>query len=641
MRLRLIALPLAAASLFAVVPSAQAAYFPGQVIDAAPGLSAVQKADVAPDGSGAVAYLRNVGGVDHLFVVRLVNGGFLPPERVDSGVAEAASDAQIVAVDGGRLIVAWNAGGRLLVSARAASDAGWPAPAPVYDERAGGRRVSNLSLDASIFGVPYVAFTTTGAGGADVRCARVVGGRWTVDPERLDVNPAAAAGDGAAKHPDVAAAADGTALAVWGETAVDGRVHLFARRLTRRGVASTVRELSVASLNGRPSLGAGSPDAAMEFDSSYGWVAFRQTFNDGGPRSRVLARRLVASDFGAPVAVDGLGFPAAQGAMTPRLAIDGLGRGIVTSVREASLQTVGAIVRNDAFRLPVRIDSLANTGASFAVPTAFGSRALVAWQRAPGAGRPSEIRARRLATDSPEPEAVISRPELGPSAASLGLVDASDRAGDTVIAFLQGAAGARRLVAAVEDRPPGTPAVTTHSGWQNNPRPKIKWTPASDLWGSPTYRLNLAGLDIDRGTSTFFRPGADLPDGVYLYRVIATDRRGQARESHDRNLRVDTTEPTIFRIAPPVQAGQQVLLSLVDAAPAPPGVFPGPGSGIVLARISFGDGSPSVVTRRRSAPVRIDIPHVYERRGRFKASVRVADKAGNSARKRFVVKVGK
>ena len=52
----------------------------------------------------------------------------------------------------------------------------------------------------------------------------------------------------------------------------------------------------------------------MEFDSSYGWVAFRQTFDDGGPRSRVLARRLVASDFGAPVAVDGLGFPASQGA---------------------------------------------------------------------------------------------------------------------------------------------------------------------------------------------------------------------------------------------------------------------------------------------------------------------------------------
>ena len=266
-----------------------------------------------------------------------------------------------------------------------------------------------------------------------------------------------------------------------------------------------------------------------------------------------------------------------------------------------SVANLSADVRRDPCTTPsdpAAVDALAATGRSFAAPRAGDGPSRGSGRPAPAA---EEIRGRRLGTEPSEPETPVSRPDLGPAVASRGLVDASDRAGDTVIAFLQGAAGARRLVAAVEDRPPGAPAVTTHSGWQNNPRPKIKWTGASDLWGSPTYRLILGGLDIGRGTSTFFRPAGDLPDGVYLYRVIATDRRGQARQSRDRNLRVDTTQPTIFNIAPPVRVGTQVLLSLVDAA-RPAGGVSRPGSGIVLAKINFGDGSPPVVERRRSAP---------------------------------------
>ena len=233
-------------------------------------------------------------------------------------------------IDGGRLTVGWNAGGRLMASSRAAGDGAWAPPATIYDQRAAGRTVTNVSFDASINGVPYVAFTTIAQRRECRRALGADGGRRLGRGSRpLDVNPAANAGDGPLKRPDVAANDEGTSFVVWGETGSDGRSHVFGRRVTRSGVASTVREISVPSLDGRPGVGADSAEMSQEFDSSYGWVVFRERFADGSTtRSRTIARRLVASDFDPPVTIDGLGFPAAEGSTTPRVSIDGRGRGL-------------------------------------------------------------------------------------------------------------------------------------------------------------------------------------------------------------------------------------------------------------------------------------------------------------------------
>ena len=53
--------------------------------------------DVARDGTGALAYVKRVGGVDHVFVSRLVDGAFQPPEQVDAGLAGAGSQPVVAA----------------------------------------------------------------------------------------------------------------------------------------------------------------------------------------------------------------------------------------------------------------------------------------------------------------------------------------------------------------------------------------------------------------------------------------------------------------------------------------------------------------------------------------------------------------
>ena len=67
--------------------------------------------DVARDGTGALAYVKRVAGIDHVFVSRLVNGAFQSPEQIDAGLAGAGSQPVVAASDGGRLVVAYVSGG--------------------------------------------------------------------------------------------------------------------------------------------------------------------------------------------------------------------------------------------------------------------------------------------------------------------------------------------------------------------------------------------------------------------------------------------------------------------------------------------------------------------------------------------------
>src|SRR3954469_16185443 len=58
--------------------------------------------DLARDGSGAIAYLRNDGGAPHVFVARLADGAFRAPERVDPGTG-SATEVKVAVGDGNRL----------------------------------------------------------------------------------------------------------------------------------------------------------------------------------------------------------------------------------------------------------------------------------------------------------------------------------------------------------------------------------------------------------------------------------------------------------------------------------------------------------------------------------------------------------
>ena len=81
-----------------------------------------------------------------------------------------------------------------------------------------------------------------------------------------------------------------------------------------------------------------------------------------------------------------------------------------------------------------------------------------------GPGEPPYVRVRTIEDgEAAGAEQVLSRPELGAVVPELGFDVAADRASGVVVAWVQGGAGDRKIVAGYLDRPPGFFAGYTRS----------------------------------------------------------------------------------------------------------------------------------------------------------------------------------
>ena len=157
--------------------------------------------------------------------------------------------------------------------------------------------------------------------------------QFQVIPTALDMEPARQAGDAEGRRPAVAVSAEGLALTAWGEVFADGSQHVIARRVNALSPSPIPQDVTLGDLEGRPGGNADSPDVAMSADSSFGWIAFRQTFFDGGaPMTRAVARRMRGSQFEAARAIDGQGFPA-EDVGAPRIAENVGGAGMTAAGR--------------------------------------------------------------------------------------------------------------------------------------------------------------------------------------------------------------------------------------------------------------------------------------------------------------------
>jgi hypothetical protein len=608
----------AAAYLAAAAGPAAAEFFPGEPIDGPDaGLGAVSSLDVARDGSGAVAYTKRDGEAVHAFVSRLVNGVFQPAERIDVGMTGAASQPVVAASDGGRLLAAFVNGGSLFTATRGKGAPAFSAPQPLS------ANAINPSVDMSINGAAYVSFTVPGASAADVRVAGfgrdAVNGTLLGAP--LDIDPARDAGEGS-KRSQVVVSADGTAVVTWGEAGGDGRTHVFARRVFGTNLSQAPQDLTLDALEGRRGLSADLPDIDIEDDSSYAWVVFRQGFDDGGTaRAKVIARRLVGSQFEPPAVVDGLGF-GGDSASAPAIDLNGRGLGLIGSVAAGSNTIFGSFLQDDA-PAPASGVGMGGSGIAPEPQPAIGETgdAVLAWRQATPTG--AIVRARRYnprpgaPAPGPGPEVTLTKPELGPVDPEGGFKAASNRAGDVAVVFVQGTGGERRLVSAVFDRPPGTFRGNTSQRYRNATRPLLSWSPAFDLWGPVTYRVEIDGQPVGETTDTKLTTAIDVPDGDHRWRAVATDRRGQTSATASRLLRIDAAPPDLsFFIRGTRKAGAQVRIQARAADVLNP-----TGSGVKLVRIDFGDRSPAVAARTAV--------HRF-RRGTFTVRVSATDRAGNA-----------
>ena len=586
---------------------AHAAFFTGEAIDGpSADVRAVGDVDIARDGTGAVAYVRRDGGVDHVFVSRLVGGAWQAPERVDGGIEAASSQPVVAASDGGRLAVVFISGGSAFAVVRQAGAPSWNQPQLVATG------ASDPSVDMSFNGAAYATYTLNGNDVAGARMDRT-GVTFTGLNGPLDANPAVTAGAGTGRS-RVAISADGTGVAVWGE---DG--HVYARRMFGTNPSTAVQDLNLPDLEGHAGGAADAPSVDIEDDSSFAWVAFRQQFSDGGVlRPRAIGVRLRGSRTDAATAFDGIGWGGA-GVDMPAVDINGKGQGVAT-VGTSDGTALSSVLKDDVLN-PARAIGGSGSPTLPIGATAETTDRVVGFL---GAGDASvqgvfyDDKASTRIVPGPGPVTPLSNPDFGATDATAGFDVAGDRTGDFAFAFIQGTGDARRLVVASYDRLPGAFRISTSSKlWRNVVRTPLAWGTALDLWGALNYTVMVDGKPVAQTQATKATlPLGALSEGLHNWRVTATDRRGQTVTTAVKPLKVDTVAPTASFSVKRKRRVVNVTAKAADVVPPS-----GQAAGIKFVRIDWGDGSGYVLARTAS--------HRYGRTGAFTIRVSATDRAGN------------
>jgi len=618
--------PLAVAGALALPASVQAApggaYFPGSPVDGPGDLRTAGDLDLAPDGTGAVAYVKREGGEDRLYVSRFSGGVFQAPERLDASLGGDSAQPAVAADDGGRLIVAFVNKGVLHVVTRGAGAGSYEGPRAL----AGGARTP--ATDLGVNGTGAVVWTQPGSSAADVRAARQErDGSWAVVGPALDVDPAREAGAGTGR-PRVAVAADGVAVAVWGEA---GRV--FARKVFRSSRAEA-QDLTVARLGDAPGQGADLPDVDVEFDSSFAWVTFRQQVSDGGVRNRLVARRMRGTAFDEPVPVDGLQQGALGGATDPRVDLNGRGVGLLAGATDTGGQVLGTPIFRDQPRTTSALSPATGAPPQPVPVLSENNDGLVAWYQG------GTVQARTYRTEpgqeaQPRETVTLSGGPVDPARA----LDASvDRAFGAVVVWAQGPPGAQTLTYGVHDRAPGFFSGTTSTGWRAPS--ELTWSDPFDLWGPLTYQVFLDGQPLGAPVGERrLAASTPVPDGRHSWTVVATDVRGQTSTTAARRLLVDGTPPALkVEVAGRRRAGQ----SLAVRVRARESGRAGQAAGLSFVRVSPGSGArprTSRVARGKAfATKRFTARHAYAR-GPRTLKVTAYDRAGNVAVERIRLRI--
>jgi hypothetical protein len=573
---------------------------------------------VARDGTGAVVYLRTVGGVAHVYVSLLSGGTFSPPVEIDAGMLGASSQPVIAAGNGGIGLVGFINGGALYVVQTTAGGA-FTAPQLLY------RSAANPSISMSNFGKAYLAFTATdGAGGGDVRAAYYYQGVWGLEPTPLDDNPVDQAGTGAGR-PDVATAGDGIAIVAWGENG-----HIFTRRVIKTAASTVDEQADVASLDGWTEVSAGEPMVATGGDDTTASVVYQEQITGGGSQqSRVLFSHLRGSRYDETAEVDGASTGGPEGAIDPETQVTEYGHGWVVSSHDQTHELYAATLGgSEAYENALRVDSAANSTDPDAMPGIAGlTSTFIVWQQDPGAVGPAEIRL-RFAADGADlgPEQVISSPTLGPTDAGLGLFTGGDVEGDAVVAWVQGAGSATRIVAQLLLQPPGGFSPTAAFRYATTRHPVLAWSAPAERMSPLRYTVYVDGIAVAQTGATEVAVPSVIADGRHTWHVTATNQAGEAVTTSVARLFVDTVAPKVSVTLPRIGvAGQPVDAILKDRDVAPADLPRGDASGVKTVTVRWGDGTIEHLTPRSAHPA-----HVFTRGRTYTVTVTVTDRAGNA-----------
>lgn len=569
---------------------------------------------VARDGSGGLVYVKDVGGVAHVFVSRLLGGSFQPPQQVDAGLSTASSQPVIAAGQGGLLLVSFVNQGSVYVAQATSTQVPVAAPALLF---AG---AVNPSLSLSPSGKAYLAFTTVGAANDQVRAAFYSSGQWSVEPDPLNADPSAAAGMGGGR-PSIICAGDGVGIVAWGEGG-----HIYTRRVVGTSPSVAVLQADPIAVDGWQVISTSDPAISSGGDSSYASVTFQAELANGTARqSRVLMNHLHAGQYDGIFQADGLQTGGPEGADQPQTAVTEFGAGWVTSETDQSHQLLATVLGTNAGAQSIeRIDSSSNKSAPDAVAATAGvTSTLIAWQQTPGISGPAEIRVRYAPDGSDlEPEQVVSSPTFGAANADSGLAAGGDVSGDGAIAWVQGTGANTQVVTAQLYQTPGNfvPAVTFRYATSANPA--LAWSPAAELWGAPSYTVEFDGAPIAQTYGNGIRTPAPVANGRHTWEVTATNQAGLTTAARAATVFVDTVPPlAIVRLTGRRTVELRQTIAVRRSDPPPPGAPSSAASGLASTVVRWGDGTRVQIGHTAR--------HTFKRARTYTVTVTVTDRAGN------------
>jgi hypothetical protein len=602
---------------------------------------------MAEDGTGGLVYLKRVDGVAHVFVSRYLAGHWLAPIRVDGEQPFAGSWPRIGAAEGGELVVVWatpfaTEDGRpveeLLSSTLGAGSSAFGAALIVDpDIRYGNGASPDLAMSSTgQADVVYRVVKETpgrpspipllhpGDVVEDVRVAHFNGENWS----RLGaVNRDAGVSmrpPTQANAPQVAINQTGSGVVVWQEPDIGGVARIWARRVFGHSL-DYVLPVSTSSLAGRPiSDDADAPSVSIS-RLGQAEVAYRQAAGPGSPLPgpRIFLNTLPdgesadGSKFAGAGVVDQAVSGGAGATVGPpsididekqdmRLLYDANGMPRVIEGNDRGLS--GALSLGPAFAGGEPLS------ASVMNPSGGG---VSAWQSADANGAGVAVR-----EDFPEGgvQTAIVRGGAGGPVGELAV--GRSGLGDGLIGFLQGPLGNAAVVAGQVTAPPAQFVVVFPHGWVKPAGAAISWLPAPTADGPVSYRVVIDGraLPVPAGAMQLHLDTRGLASGAHVVQVLATDADGQATLTPRLTLKVDGRGPTV-RFAR-AGGGHAIAVRIAD-----------PDSGVAKAsvEVSFGDG--------HGGRARMSLRHRYARAGVYTVTVQVADRLGNRAVVRRLVKV--
>lgn len=150
------------------------------------------------------------------------------------------------------------------------------------------------------------------------------------------------------------------------------------------------------------------------------------------------------------------------------------------------------------------------------------------------------------------------------------------------------------------------------NSWSTNTLPNFSWQSSVDTNGPLSYAVVLNTNAIAEGlTQTFYQSVSPISEGIYNWRVDASDRAGNVRQSASAQLRIDTTQPASFSINRTVQ-NKNVTFTFTTTDSL---------SGISNYQFSLNNGSFTTVSSPYTLANLSD--------GNYSARIRAFDMAGN------------